>query len=118
LNPISHTFLAQDYTQNIDTLETVVGVRNVLQCHGSFATASCLDCHIRVPGNVIEQEIMEGEVPLCKGCSDPGKISRKATNRASKHRSKPDSDDEEDDPLFPPWIMKVITFPNLGFSSF
>jgi len=31
-----------------------------------------------------------------------------------------DSDDEEDDPLFPPWIMKVTstTFPNPGSYSF
>ncbi|KAI0294328.1 DHS-like NAD/FAD-binding domain-containing protein [Multifurca ochricompacta] len=94
----------QNYTQNIDTLETVVGVRNVLQCHGSFATASCLDCRIRVPGNVIEQEIMQGEVPLCKTCSDSESRRRK--------RGKPlDNEDEEDEPLFPPWIMKPdITF--------
>ncbi|KAF8489889.1 DHS-like NAD/FAD-binding domain-containing protein [Russula emetica] len=103
--------LLRNYTQNIDTLETVVGVRNVLQCHGSFATASCLECHIRVPGDVIEQEIMQGEVPLCKSCGDSGKVSRNAANSIPKRRSKPDSDEEEDDPLFPPWIMKPdITF--------
>jgi hypothetical protein len=65
-----------------------------------------------VPGNVIEQEIMQGEVPLCKSCGDSGKASKKATKNVSKRRSKLDSDDEEDDPLFPPWIMKVVTFPN------
>ena len=71
-----------------------------------------------MPGNVIEQEIMQGEVPLCKSCSDSGKVSRNTTNSVPKRRSKPDSDDEEDDPLFPSWIMKVITFPNLRSSSF
>jgi NAD-dependent histone deacetylase SIR2 len=107
---VSHTtILPQNYTQNIDTLETVVGVRNTLQCHGSFATASCLECRIRVPGSVIEQEIMQGEVPLCKRCDDSGKDSRKANNNSLRKRSKKvDSDDEEDDPPFPPWIMKVI----------
>jgi NAD-dependent SIR2 family protein deacetylase len=109
--------LTQNYTQNIDTLETVVGIRNVLQCHGSFATASCLECRIRVPGSVIEQEIMQGEVPLCKRCDDSGKDSRKATNSLQKRGKKLDSDDEEDDPLFPSWIMKVIRFliPNFSF---
>ncbi|KAI0285261.1 DHS-like NAD/FAD-binding domain-containing protein [Russula brevipes] len=100
----------QNYTQNIDTLETVVGVRNVLQCHGSFATASCLECRTRVPGNVIEQEIMRGEVPLCKSCNDSGHVSRKIINSAQKRKKKIDSD-EEDEPLFPTWIMKPdITF--------
>jgi hypothetical protein len=60
-----------------------------------------------VPGSIIEQEIMQGEVPLCKSCSDSSKPSKK-TNNAQKRNRKPDSDDEEDEPLFPPWIMKVI----------
>ena len=96
----------QNYTQNIDTLETSVGIRNVLQCHGSFATASCLECRIHVQGNVIEQEIMQGEVPLCKSCNDSGKDWRKARNNRRKHNVQSDSEDE-DGPLFPPWIMKV-----------
>ncbi|KAI0251396.1 DHS-like NAD/FAD-binding domain-containing protein, partial [Lactifluus subvellereus] len=98
-----------DYTQNIDTLETVVGVRNVLQCHGSFATASCLECRIRVPGNVIEREIMQGEVPLCKGCGDSGKASRQVSNGRQRRGKKQDSDDEDDESLFPPWIMKSLS---------
>jgi NAD-dependent SIR2 family protein deacetylase len=114
LNAKSHAILAQNYTQNIDTLETVVGVQNVLQCHGSFATASCLECRIRVAGSVIEQEIMRGEVPLCKSCSHSGKVSRKATKKRS--RKLDSDDDEEDDPLFPPWIMKVIIPPIPDFS--
>ncbi|KAN0128779.1 DHS-like NAD/FAD-binding domain containing protein [Lactarius tabidus] len=102
--------LLRNYTQNIDTLETSVGIRNVLQCHGSFATASCLECRIRVPGNVIEREIMQGDVPLCKSCNDSGKDWRKARNNRRKHNARSDSEDE-DEPLFPPWIMKPdITF--------
>ena len=31
-------------TQNIDTLESVCGVTRAIQCHGSFATATCLQC--------------------------------------------------------------------------
>jgi hypothetical protein len=63
-----------------------------------------------VPGNVIEGEIMQGEVPLCKGCSDSEKASSKATNSRKRYGKKPDSDDEDDESPFPPWIMKVITF--------
>ncbi|KAH9074869.1 SIR2-domain-containing protein [Lactarius deliciosus] len=100
----------RNYTQNIDTLETAVGIRNVLQCHGSFATASCLECRIRVPGNVIEREIMQGEVPLCEGCSGSGKNWRKARHNRRKP-SKQSNSEDEDEPLFPPWIMKPdITF--------
>lgn len=102
--------LLRNYTQNIDTLETSVGIRNVLQCHGSFATASCLECRIRVPGKVIEREIMQGEVPLCKSCNDSGKDWRKARKNRRKYNAQSDSEDE-DEPLFPPWIMKPdITF--------
>ena len=34
--------LLRNYTQNIDSLEKQAGVKNVLQCHGSFSSASCL----------------------------------------------------------------------------
>ncbi|KAI0272734.1 DHS-like NAD/FAD-binding domain-containing protein [Gloeopeniophorella convolvens] len=103
--------LLRNYTQNIDTLETVVGVRNVLQCHGSFATASCLECRVRVAGSVIEREIMQGQVPLCKACSDSGNTAKKPRKGRRKRGKRQDSEDEEDEPLFPPWIMKPdITF--------
>ena len=116
--PLSHS-RPQNYTQNIDTLETSVGIRNVLQCHGSFATASCLECRVHVQGNVIEQEIMQGEVPLCKSCNDSGKDWRKAKSNRRKHNVQSDSEDE-DEPLFPPWIMKVteLLCCGLGFLGF
>jgi NAD-dependent SIR2 family protein deacetylase len=58
----------QNYTQNIDTLETLAGVKNVLQCHGSFATASCIECRMRVPGKDIEDDILRQRIPSCKAC--------------------------------------------------
>jgi hypothetical protein len=51
---------------------------------------------------------MQGEVPLCKNCGDSGKA--KTTNGKQRRGKKQDSDEEDDEPLFPPWIMKVITF--------
>ncbi|KAK0238551.1 DHS-like NAD/FAD-binding domain-containing protein [Armillaria nabsnona] len=106
--------LLRNYTQNIDTLETKAGVQNVLQCHGSFATASCLECRRKVPGTAIESEIMKKKVPLCPECN-PSTLSPKKKKKTSKKKAKGqwDSDvsDESDGPEYPPGIMKPdITF--------
>ena len=56
---LTHTFmrLLQDkgillrcFTQNIDTLERMAGVTedNIVEAHGSFATAGCIDCRVTV----------------------------------------------------------------------
>ncbi|KAJ1499195.1 NAD-dependent histone deacetylase sir2 [Coelomomyces lativittatus] len=50
--------LLRNYTQNIDDLESSAGIQRVIQCHGSFKTATCMTCGHQVPGNVIEKEIM------------------------------------------------------------
>ncbi|XP_052262134.1 NAD-dependent protein deacetylase sirtuin-1-like isoform X1 [Dreissena polymorpha] len=62
--------LLRNYTQNIDTLEQVAGIKNVVQCHGSFATATCMACKFRCLGEDIKEDIMNQVVPLCKKC-DP-----------------------------------------------
>ncbi|KAF9435875.1 NAD-dependent histone deacetylase sir2 [Entomortierella beljakovae] len=62
--------LLRNYTQNIDTLEQQAGIRNVLQCHGSFATASCVRCKRQVPGDDIKESIFKQEVAYCKVCGD------------------------------------------------
>ncbi|EKM82003.1 hypothetical protein AGABI1DRAFT_126352 [Agaricus bisporus var. burnettii JB137-S8] len=105
--------LLRNYTQNIDTLETLAGVRRVLQCHGSFATATCLQCHRKVPGTEIETEILSRKVPLCLVCN-PSKAQpkkRKQTRKQAKGQWDSDADDESDAPAYPPGIMKPdITF--------
>ncbi|ORY20906.1 DHS-like NAD/FAD-binding domain-containing protein [Naematelia encephala] len=60
--------LLRNYTQNIDTLESLAGVTKVLQCHGSFKTASCLRCRTRVPGQTIEPYILSSQIPYCGIC--------------------------------------------------
>ncbi|KAJ3850632.1 SIR2-domain-containing protein [Lentinula lateritia] len=109
----------QNYTQNIDTLETVAGVKRVLQCHGSFATATCLLCRRRVPGSEIESDIMRRKVPLCPVCNPPSSSSSSTTPKNGKKISKKkakgewdsDCEDESDAPTYPPGIMKPdITF--------
>ncbi|CAG8712482.1 12783_t:CDS:2 [Funneliformis caledonium] len=60
--------LLRNYTQNIDTLEQAAGIKNVLQCHGSFATASCIVCGYKVDGNEIKDDILNQRVPYCPKC--------------------------------------------------
>ncbi|GJE91264.1 SIR2-domain-containing protein [Phanerochaete sordida] len=109
--------LLRNYTQNIDTLETRAGVQKVLQCHGSFATASCINCKVTVPGNAIEADIMNHNIPLCKLCAAaPVPASAPAVKPKKKGRKKlqpweSDGEEEPDVPELPPGIMKPdITF--------
>ncbi|KAJ3319923.1 NAD-dependent protein deacetylase sirtuin-1 [Boothiomyces sp. JEL0866] len=62
--------LLRNYTQNIDTLENIAGIKNVVQCHGSFATAKCIYCGYQVPGSAIEKEIFSQTVPYCPKCKN------------------------------------------------
>ena len=60
--------LLRNYTQNIDTLEKVTGIRRKVTCHGSFETASCLACKRTVSCDEIRPQIASGEVPRCGQC--------------------------------------------------
>lgn len=60
--------LLQNYTQNIDNLETLAGIQNVTQCHGSFATASCVNCEYQITGKCIGSHLREKRIPLCPYC--------------------------------------------------
>eukprot|EP00092_Neocalanus_flemingeri_P035988 GFUD01039186.1.p1 GENE.GFUD01039186.1~~GFUD01039186.1.p1 ORF type:complete len:660 (-),score=191.77 GFUD01039186.1:211-2190(-) len=60
--------LLRNYTQNIDTLEQVAGIEKVIQCHGSFATASCMVCKVQVDAEVIRKDIFDQKIPLCQVC--------------------------------------------------
>ncbi|KAJ0004969.1 hypothetical protein NQD34_011183 [Periophthalmus magnuspinnatus] len=62
--------LLRNYTQNIDTLEQVAGVQRIIQCHGSFATASCLVCKYKVDCDAIREDIFNQIVPHCPRCLD------------------------------------------------
>ncbi|KAK0051010.1 NAD-dependent protein deacetylase sirtuin-1-like isoform X1 [Biomphalaria pfeifferi] len=61
--------LLRNYTQNIDTLEQVAGIQNVIQCHGSFATASCTVCGYKVESDAIQEDIFNQVIPHCPRCS-------------------------------------------------
>jgi len=111
--------LLRNYTQNIDTLETLAGVKRVLQCHGSFATATCLHCRRTVDGNEIKKEILERVVPICSLCRAEAETKKspvaqkkvKKGKKAKKGGWESDEEDDSDSADYPPWIMKPdITF--------
>ncbi|CAI4059606.1 hypothetical protein SUVZ_04G2000 [Saccharomyces uvarum] len=62
--------LLRNYTQNIDNLESYAGINadKLVQCHGSFATATCVTCHWNLPGERIFNKIRNLELPLCPYC--------------------------------------------------
>nr|CAB3266078.1 NAD-dependent protein deacetylase sirtuin-1-like [Phallusia mammillata] len=66
--------LLRNYTQNIDTLEQVAGIKNVVQCHGSFATASCQICKYKTDCETIREDIFNQVIPRCPNCTgdEPG----------------------------------------------
>lgn len=61
--------LLRNYTQNIDTLERVAGISRLIECHGSFATASCTRCKFRINGDAIRENILQQRIPVCFMCN-------------------------------------------------
>ncbi|KAK4198622.1 DHS-like NAD/FAD-binding domain-containing protein [Triangularia verruculosa] len=78
--------LLTNYTQNIDNLESKAGISpdKLIQCHGSFATASCVKCGGKVIGESIFAEIKAGRIPRCKVC--PTLASSSSSRSQSKKR--------------------------------
>ena len=62
--------LLTNYTQNIDNLEEYAGIskEKLIQCHGSFATAACLECGFTVAGDTIYEDIKACRIPQCQMC--------------------------------------------------
>ena len=46
----------------------VVGIKEVVQCHGSFARATCMKCRHKVEAEVIREDIFAQKIPLCPKC--------------------------------------------------
>ncbi|KAH7335486.1 DHS-like NAD/FAD-binding domain-containing protein [Rhizoctonia solani] len=110
--------LLRNYTQNIDTLETEVGVTRVLQCHGSFATATCIECKTKVNGSVLKDDIFAQRIPLCKICNKPtppakGKPKSKSKKKDVWNPKQKDADDDMDIPIPP--LPKGIMKPDIVF---
>ena len=60
--------LLRNYSQNIDTLEQSAGITRLVNCHGSFATATCVTCGYRCAGADIEDDILNQRIALCPKC--------------------------------------------------
>ncbi|KAG2175269.1 hypothetical protein INT44_007757 [Umbelopsis vinacea] len=95
--------LLRNYTQNIDTLEHKAKITRVINCHGSFATATCVTCGYKCAGSDIEADIYAQRVPECPQCS--------ALTKTKQNKANDDSDDESGLPSLRESIIKPdITF--------
>ena len=68
----------------------------VVQCHGSFATASCTVCKVQVPADAIREDIFERRIPLCTlpRCKDLGEDRESKETTSSSTPTGP-SDSQE-----------------------
>ncbi len=111
--------LLTNFTQNIDNLEHHAGIlpEKLIQCHGSFATATCIECKYKVPCEKIYYDLKAGKVARCDNCirilrqAKPG-VKRKRTSNGSlkskkNRQSYEDSTDDEDDDIAVAGVMKV-----------
>lgn len=60
-------------TQNIDMLHEKAGSKKVINCHGSYNSATCRGCGRKYSFSQIERELKAGEIPYCscKGVIKP-----------------------------------------------
>lgn len=63
-----HNKLLRNYTQNIDTLEKEADIERVIECHGSFATATCTKCGFKVTADAIRETVLAQNIPVCEKC--------------------------------------------------
>lgn len=114
--------LLTNYTQNIDNVEANAGIRRdkLIQCHGSWATATCRKCRYNVPGSAIFDSVRAMKPAECKRCLDdiatqkPGLKRKRAANGQGARKKRSSDEDSESDGAFDipqPGIMKPdITF--------
>jgi NAD-dependent SIR2 family protein deacetylase len=71
---ISHEFIAWleergkvalVVTQNIDMLHSKAGSKNVIECHGSSLTGTCMKCKKKFDQAEFEPDIRDDKIPLC-----------------------------------------------------
>jgi NAD-dependent histone deacetylase SIR2 len=111
--------LLRNYTQNIDNIESHAGIipEKLIQCHGSWATATCRKCAYKIPGDGIFEEIRAKKVAYCKKCTEAlqiptgkGMKRKRSSNGISKSRKRSSGSDDESDGQYDipqPGVMKV-----------
>ncbi|KAF1970298.1 SIR2-domain-containing protein [Bimuria novae-zelandiae CBS 107.79] len=114
--------LLTNYTQNIDNVEAQAGIRpdKLIQCHGSWATATCRKCKYQVKGEDIFDAVRARQPAQCPRCvqgitATKSSMKRKRSSNGSKKRRGPgEFDDDDSDGAYDipePGIMKPdITF--------
>ena len=91
--------LLTNYSQNIDNIESAAGIlpEKLIQCHGSFASATCIACQWKIPltaDSYVYQEMKKKNVPKCRRCIErlrlrPAVMKRKRSqNGQDKKRKK------------------------------
>ncbi|KAG2219821.1 hypothetical protein INT45_006264 [Circinella minor] len=62
--------LLRNFTQNIDTLERLTGLPEdkIVEAHGSFATASCIECDKEAVEEDVRECVKHAKVPRCEKC--------------------------------------------------
>ncbi|KAI5923393.1 NAD-dependent histone deacetylase SIR2 [Camillea tinctor] len=94
--------LLTNYSQNIDNIEANAGIlpEKLVQCHGSFATATCQRCGHKVQGDAIFADVKAGKIPRCEKCiaslRSKGPLKRKRSSNASSRKSRRYHDDDDD----------------------
>ncbi|MCJ1356595.1 MAG: NAD-dependent histone deacetylase sir2 [Icmadophila ericetorum] len=116
--------LLTNFTQNIDNLEGHAGIlsEKLIQCHGSFATASCIECKYKVNGEEIYPDLRAGRVARCPRCTQQLRSSRaphlkrkRSSNSSGSNKKRredyEDSPEEEESNIPEAGVMKPdITF--------
>jgi NAD-dependent histone deacetylase SIR2 len=113
--------LLTNYTQNIDNVESHAGIRKdkLIQCHGSWARATCRKCRYNVPGEDIFEAVLTRKPAECQRCiktiatQKPGMKRKRSSNgnKKRRHAGGGDSDSDGAYDLPQPGIMKPdITF--------
>ena len=119
--------LLTNFTQNIDNLERHAGIlpEKLIQCHGSFATASCVECKYKVKGEDIQKDLKAGRVARCERCLQQlkqgknGAMKRKRSSNGQSKRKRysyEDSSDEEDYNIKVAGVMKVCHPLSINFT--
>ncbi|KAL2062937.1 hypothetical protein VTL71DRAFT_6009 [Oculimacula yallundae] len=107
--------LLTNYSQNIDNIESIAGIlpEKLIQCHGSFATATCQQCGYKIEGHLIFPDIRAGRIPHCDRCMAdarrlhaPAAMKRKRSNQGQDKKKRrfdeeggdSSEDDNYDDP--------------------
>lgn len=114
--------LLTNYTQNIDNVEAHAGIRKekLIQCHGSWAMATCRKCKYKVPGEDIFDSVRAQKPAECKRCLEeiaaqqPGRKRKRASNGSGSRKKRSSDEDSDSDGAYDlpqPGIMKPdITF--------